>query len=107
MSTDAGSVAERDLRRIEELFHELIRSRAREGGLDVPADLPAITQLAAGGEPQWFAVPGMYGGFSYRLVAGKDGLHLVSESWSRVVEGSGMRHVITPSAVTLEEEGFV
>jgi hypothetical protein len=54
-------------------------------------------------------VPGMYGGFSYRLeVAGVEA-KLVSESWSRVVDGSGQRHEITSAGSQLVEveEGFV
>lgn len=97
----------RSLSQIRELFHGLIRSRCREGGLAVPRQLPAIDALKPGDEPEWFAVPGMYGGFAYRLVEeGKD-VRLIAESWCRVVGGSGMRHVITPTQVVLEEEGFV
>lgn len=43
----------------------------------------------------WFPVPGMYGGFSYRLEAPGVEARLVSESWCRVVGGSGQRHEIT------------
>ena len=55
----------------------------------------------------WFAVPGMYGGFSYRLEAGGVRPKLVSESWCRVVDGSGQRHEITPGGSQLVDEGFV
>jgi hypothetical protein len=51
----------------------------------------------------WFAVPGMYGGFSIELMRG----YLYVESWIRVVGGSGQAHVITHEGVTLVEEGFV
>jgi len=43
----------------------------------------------------WFPVPGMYGGFSYRLEVAGVKAKLVSESWCRVVGGSGQRHEIT------------
>ena len=36
----------------------------------------------------WFAVPGMYGGFSYGLLADGVEAKIESESWCRVVEGS-------------------
>ncbi len=52
----------------------------------------------------WFAVPGMYGGFSIRLM---DGLFLYVESWIRVVGDSGEAHVVTHEGVTLVDEGFV
>ena len=92
---------------MEELFHGLIRSRAREGALPMPESLPSLSALQLGAEPSWFPVPGMYGGFSYRLEQRDSGPVLVADSWCRVVSGSGMRHVITPTSVTLEEEGFV
>jgi hypothetical protein len=96
------------LARIQELFHGLIRSRARESGIPVPKRLPTLARIRAGeAEPRWFAVPGMYGGFAYRLHMRGGGPQLITESWSRVVGGSGMRHVITPTQVILEEEGMV
>jgi hypothetical protein len=55
----------------------------------------------------WFPVLGMHGGFSYRLATtGADAL-LISESWSRVVWGSGQRHEITSAGGRLVDEGFV
>jgi hypothetical protein len=98
----------KELLRIQELFHGLIRSRAREGRIKVPEALPEITSdLLAEAKPRWFAVTGMYGGFNYRLIE-KDGhLELITESWSRVVGGSGMRHSITEKEIILREAGFV
>jgi hypothetical protein len=55
----------------------------------------------------WFAIPGMYGGFSYRLALAGVDAKLVAESWSRVVGGSGQRHEITASGSKLVAEGFV
>ena len=55
----------------------------------------------------WFAVPGMYGGFNYRLERREVELQLVAESWCRVVDGSGMRHVVTAKQAVLVDEGFV
>ncbi|WP_460808544.1 hypothetical protein [Nocardioides salsibiostraticola] len=53
--------------------------------------------------PLWFAIPGMYGGFSIEIFNGR----LCVESWSRVVGGSGQAHVITDKGCVLVEEGFV
>ncbi|MCU7820731.1 ankyrin repeat domain-containing protein [Kitasatospora sp. DSM 101779] len=50
-----------------------------------------------------FRIPGMYGGFNYRL----EGESLIVESWSRVVGGSGRRHRVTADGATLIAEGFV
>lgn len=96
-----------ELYRIRELFHGLIRSRAREGQLPMPRKLPTLRDLGVDAEPEWFPVDGMYGGFSYRLVRLSTGLQLKVESWSRIADGSGMRHRITSTEVVLEEEGFV
>ena len=52
----------------------------------------------------WFAVPGMYGGFSIELM--KDS-YLYVESWIRVVGESAQAHVITHEGVTLVDDGFV
>lgn len=60
------------------------------------------------GRPQmWFPVPGMYGGFSYRLESIGVDAKLMAESWGRVVGGSGQRHEITSEGSRLVEEGFV
>ena len=70
--------------------------------------LPELTHLLAAPERKdWFAVPGMYGGFSYWLQGEGEAMKLVCESWCRVVEGSGQRHEITESGAKLLEEGFV
>lgn len=52
----------------------------------------------------WFAVPGMYGGFSTTLMEGN---YLYVVSWIRVVGDSGQAHVVTHEGVTLVDEGFV
>lgn len=49
----------------------------------------------------------MYGGFSYRLAVQDQQVALITESWCRVVGGSGQRHKITDQGIELLEEGFV
>ena len=96
------------LLKVQAHFHTVIRGRAErlieEHGLRLP-ELEPLLELDR--PKMWFAVPSMYGGFSYRLEV--DGVHpkLVSESWCRVVGGSGQRHAITPGGSQLVEEGFV
>ncbi|HSH01452.1 MAG TPA: ankyrin repeat domain-containing protein, partial [Anaerolineae bacterium] len=78
-------------------FWEVIEGRvgnivAREG-----LRLPELRILLELEKPEmWFPVPGMYGGFSFGLVkrAGEE-VRLVSESWIRIVGGSGQRHEVT------------
>lgn len=57
----------------------------------------------SGPDRVWFPIPGMAGGFSIELHHRR--LHV--ESWSRVVGGSGLYHVITQDRTVLVEEGFV
>ncbi len=89
---------------VQRHFHALIHERAgwlvEEHQLQLPELEPLTEQTEAS---FWFPVPGMYGGFSYRL----QGEDLVTESWSRVVGGSGQRHLVTADGVHLTDEGFV
>ena len=96
------------LLKVQAHFHTVIRGRAERLIEEHGLRLPELEPLLELGRPKmWFAVPGMYGGFSYRLEV--VGVHpkLVSESWCRVVGGSGQRHAITPAGSQLVEEGFV
>lgn len=96
------------LTRMQEHFHKVVLGRAeqqvREFGMRLPELEPLLEYQ---NERFWFAVPGMYGGFSYWLEA--DGVEaiLISESWCRVVGGSGQRHRITSAGSRLMDEGFV
>lgn len=96
------------LLKIQSYFYAVIRGRAErlveEHGLRLP-ELEPLLELEK--RQIWFAVPGMYGGFSYRLEAEGVDAKLVSESWCRVVGGSGQRHEITAAGSRLVEEGFV
>ena len=94
---------------VQAAFHATIVGRIgrdREAsGLSLPQLGPMLEHGLEG--PWWFPVPGMYGGFSYWLEKdGKDAL-LISESWNRVIGGSGERHEITASGSRLVATGFV
>jgi hypothetical protein len=81
------------LLKIQFYFHEVIRGRAEQLVQEHALRLPELEPLLELGRPQmWFAVPGMYGGFRYRLELAGVETKVVSESWSRVAEGSGQRH---------------
>jgi hypothetical protein len=96
------------LRKVQMHFHATIRGRIEPlklgGGLRLPELAPL---LEFEGSNFWFAVPGMYGGFSYWLENEGVDAKLVSESWCRVVGGSGQRHEVTSFGSRLVEEGFV
>ncbi len=89
-------------------FHAVIRGRAQhlvdEEGLRLP-ELEPLLELDT--PEMWFPVPGMAGGFAYRLAS--DGVQalLVSESWCRMVGGSEQRHEISSRGSRLVDEGFV
>lgn len=89
---------------LQERLHALIRERAGQlvdqHQLRLP-DLGPLTELTT--PTFWFPVPGMYGGFSYRL----EHAELIVESWCRVVGGSGQRHRITPRSTELVASGWV
>jgi hypothetical protein len=89
-------------------FHAVIRERARNLVTDQGLRLPELEPLLEFDMLKvWFPVPGMYGGFEYHLE--QDGVEakLITESWSRVVEGAGQRHEITSAGSKLLAEGFV
>jgi hypothetical protein len=93
---------------IQRHFHHVIVGR--EGGLVERhrLRLPELEPLLElDGRKTWFAVPGMYGGFSYWLTGAGTDATLISESWSRIAGGSGQRHEITAAGSRMVEEGFV
>lgn len=95
------------LTKIETNFHAVIRSRAADLVAQHQLKLPHIDESILGQDHAgWFAVPGMFGGFSFWLEQRGTELVLVTESWCRVVEGSEQRHEVTAEAWTLVEEGF-
>ena len=89
-------------------FHAVIRGRIDRQLPDQGLRLPELEVLLELERPHmWFPVPGMDGGFSYWLEPAGVDARLVSESWSRMVGGSGQRHEITSAGSRLVEEGFV
>jgi hypothetical protein len=57
-------------------------------------------------EPRWFPVPGMYGGFAFRLQERGAELQLIADSWCRIADGSELRHVVTAKEIRLDENGL-
>jgi hypothetical protein len=94
--------------KIQHNFHEVIRRRIDQTLPEHGLRLPELEPLLELDRPHmWFPVPGMYGGFSYWLDITGVEAKLISESWCRVVGGSGQRHAITSVGGELIEEGFV
>lgn len=103
--TAAGAA---DLRALEHHFHGVIRDRIAALTEAADLELPRLRPpLPTREDSAWLPVPGMFGGFHY-WIEDRDGVPTrVSSSWSRVVEGSGMRHEVTAAGSRLVEEGFV
>ena len=96
------------LLKIQTLFHDVIRGRSERLVKKQRLRLPELEPLLELDRPKmWFAVPGMYGGFSFRLVSEGVRAKFICESWSRIVGGSGQRHEITSAGSQLVDEGFV
>jgi hypothetical protein len=96
------------LLKIQAHFHAVIRGRIDRALPNHELRLPELEPLLELDRPEiWFPVPGMYGGFSYRLESTGIEAKLVSSSWCRIVGGSGQRHEITSAGSQLVEEGFV
>ena len=94
---------------IQQHFHSVILARAAALVEQHKVMLPDLVECAKGDSDKrcWLPIPGTYGGFAYCFSCGGEHALLVSESWSRVVGGSGQRHHITAGGSTLVESGFV
>jgi len=89
------------LLKVQAQFHAVIRGRAGREVQEYGLRLPELEPLL-----EFEDVPGMYGGFHYWLAVDGVEAKLVSESWCRVVQGSGQRHEVTSAESKLVEEGF-
>lgn len=95
------------LLKIQAHFHAVILGRAEREVQKHNLRLPELEPMLELERPKvWFAVPGMYGGFSYWLEFAGTEAKLVAESWCRVVDGSGQRHEVTCEGSRLVDEGF-
>jgi hypothetical protein len=96
------------IRALERHLHELMRERAGSQIEEAQLVLPALTApLPRSRSRAWLPIPGMMGGFSYWVEGRGLNVRLVAESWSRVVDGSGQRHLITVDGIRLVDQGFV
>lgn len=96
------------LNKIQYHLHSLIMEIAGELVRNHELRLPQIRVLIEHSDcNMWFPIPGMYGGFNIILNRDNEGVFLIAESWSRVAEGSGMRHKINQHGINMLDEGFV
>lgn len=105
------------LRAIEQHLYEVIRVRAARlidkhnwpmpslgamlAGKATDLFRPAHGSAQGSAEVWFFPIPGMYGGFRLRWVAGGEGARLEAVSFCRVVSGSRQRHEITAQGSAL------
>jgi len=99
------SISPEELAAIQGHFHDCIIGRSHNKEL-LEAMPNLATDLRADGKQSWYAVPGMYGGFNYSLTIIDNVWTLVTESASRIADGTGQRHHITRNGATLVEDGF-
>lgn len=95
--------------RIEIYFHAVMLGRAARQIKENRLRLPQLSPLLEFRDSTcWCTVRGMTGGFHYWFEFGQDNeLKLVSESWCRVVQGSGERHEVTADSIKMTAQGFV
>jgi hypothetical protein len=85
---------------LQKQFHELISQRMHDFGVTHELRLPELEVLLELESPElWFPVPGMNGGFHFRLHVDGAAPRLISASWSRMVSGSEEHHEITESGI--------
>jgi hypothetical protein len=110
-------IPEPTLRAIEEHLHAVVRGRAARFLDKHSWPLPSLVAMLAGkaseylrrtAQPDvWFyPVPGMYGGFRLRWLAGGEEARLESVSFCRVAGGSAQRHEVTAAGSELVESGM-
>ena len=94
---------------IQIYFHAVINGRAQDLVNKHSLRLPEISVLLelSPNAKMWFTVPGMAGGFNYWFESEGYAAKFVSESWCRVVQGSGERHEIDHRGLQLVASGFV
>ena len=103
------SVHDSQIERIEIYFHAVMLGRAARQIKENRLRLPQLSPLLEYRDCTcWCTVRGMAGGFHYWFEYGKDKEpKLVSESWCRVVQGSGERHEVTADSIKMTARGFV
>lgn len=119
--TDAAGqlepIPEPTLRAIEQQLHALVRSRAAWLLEKHSWPLPSLAAMQKGetsdflrrtreADAWFYPVPGMYGGFRLRWLAGGAEAKLESVSFCRVASGSAQRHEITAAGSELVESGM-
>lgn len=89
-------------------FHVLVHERIKDFA-DVPElRLPILNPLTELNVPVlWCTIPRMDGGFSLKLTRSGDYPQVIVDSWSRVVEGSGQKHLIMLNGCVRLENGTV
>ena len=96
------------LLKVQTHFHAVIRGRSERLVEEQQLRLPELEPLLELDPPEtYFPVPGMYGGFLYRLESEGVRAKLVSVSWCRIADGSEERHEITSVGSRLVDEGYV
>lgn len=84
-----------ELAEVEKNFHLLINDKAKPYIVMRTLEMPPLTERFEG--ERYFAVDGMFGGFSYRFKEESNSAKLLVKSWSRIVEDSTLLHEVSNS----------
>lgn len=94
-----NSFSYEEFKLLERNFHELIHKRVVEdfafvdlSNIKMPILKIPFNNICAS---QYIGIEGMYGGFKYTLDNSEGVLKLMVESWSRIIGGSGKKHIVT------------
>jgi hypothetical protein len=89
-------------------FNALLRETIAYYEIEASIAFPELSESAViAGETLHLPVDGMHGGFTCWIEDVDGALRLMVESWCRVVDGSGLRHAVTPDGSILLDRGFV
>ncbi|PVG00201.1 hypothetical protein CPB86DRAFT_782801 [Serendipita vermifera] len=94
-------VSDEDLAKIQQHFLKVVVEESHNYFKPETMKLPDLILLREV-DKVWMPIPGMYGGFNLRFEEN----HLITESFCRVVGGSGRTNHITVDGATLVEEGW-
>ncbi|MEO1348359.1 MAG: ankyrin repeat domain-containing protein, partial [Cyanobacteria bacterium J06635_15] len=96
------------LQAIQANFHAVMIERAGDLLIKARFRLPKLSVLLELPDPGMYcSIPDMYGGFRYWFSETGTNAMLMTESWCRVVDGSGRRHQVTAHGSQLMDQGFV
>ncbi len=101
-------VSEVQIAKLEAQLRNVVLGRTDDLVEQNQIEFPPLCLLLERESPMiWFPIPGMYGGFRIELRRAGESPQLIVDSWSRVCEGSGERHLVMAHGYARIDAGFV